>query len=285
MVKVSELISKRLIALSSAETAGTVENVIFDDKLTAGKLLKIYDDGGNDAETKYVELRRVKNTDSDACVIADKSFAFTDAGTRKTKENNPINKICFNQDGKVLGTVRDVVLENSAVKSILTDGEEFTPDKIISYSDKLIVINDTGKPIKTYKPKAARVPAPEKAAARKVSVHIAEQPQAIAQPAPAQQTAQQTAPTQQTAAAPEKTSDNVKLPSRVPPQNTTVISAPAQTENALSPYKFLIGKTLQKDIAADNGIIVLRKFAVIDETVIAAAKDHGKLVQLALHSD
>lgn len=274
MVKVGDLISKKLIALNSAEVAGTVKNAIFDAKLTKVVLLEIYDDSGADAEIKFVEASKIGNFDADetgdALVVSDKSSLMSEWTANAKTFNNPINKECFNQDGACFGTVRDVELRGVVVEKIVADKAEFTPDKILSLSDKLVIINDTGKPVKLKKPRKPKVPAPQKAENRKVTLHEVTLENVAAENTVAAQTEAQPA---------------VQLPARVPPENTLVTRTPAPDETAASPYKFLLGKTLTKDIRADNGVVVLRKFAVITDEVIASARDHGKLVQLALHAE
>lgn len=285
MLNVGDLISKKLIVLNSAESIGTVKDVIFDDRLTRVKLLEIYDDSGTDSEIKFVGTNKIKNfgADSetpDACVIADKSAVLSEWAANAKRRNNPINKECYNQDGACFGRVLDVVLSGATVEKIIAEKTEFTPDKILSHSDRLVIINDTGKPIKLYKPKRTVVPAPQSSAERKVTVHGTaggETPLPVRPQSTATATAQPAATNQSDAA--------VKLPARVPPENTLVTRTPVQDDSAPSPYKFLIGKTLTKDIAADNGVIILRKHAIINDEVIASARDHGKLVQLALHAE
>lgn len=273
MIKVGDLISKKLIILNSAYSAGTVKNVVFDAKLTAAKLLEIYDDKGEDAEIRYAAFGKIKSLGADACVIADKSHLLSESATLGKTPNNPINKECFNQDGKSLGFVKDVILDGAFVSSIIADNFEFPPENIVSYSDRLVIVNDSGKPVKLYKPKKTRVPSPNNAAGRKVTLHNV----SLTQVSPIQGSSTVSPTAAQT--------DAVKLPARVPPENTLVTHTPASEETAPNAYKFLIGKTLAKDIALDNGVVILRKHSVINDQIISSARDHGKLVQLALHAE
>ncbi|MDR2201511.1 MAG: PRC-barrel domain-containing protein [Clostridiales bacterium] len=268
MLKLSELLSKRLICLNSADFAGTISNIIFDQKLLAGKILKIYNDDGSETETGYVELKKVKNLEFDAGVISDRAYISREWDDSMGGAANPINCECFNQDGKALGVVRDVLLDGATVESILIDEKEFSPKNLLSYSDKLLIFNDTGAPIKLAKPKsrtaAVRTPAPEKA------------PQAAPE--------RQKTAAEQDKAATEKQSADVGIPSRVPPQNTVVTRTPPQNEQP-SPYKFLLGKRLSKNIRAENGALLLKEGSHITPDAIALMRSAGKLVQLALYAE
>ena len=288
MINLSDLLSKRIIILSDAHVAGILEDVVFNDTLTAAKLVKIYDDGGEDAETKYAEFKRLQNLDSDACTLTDKSYLLAE-GIASQTANNPISCEVFNQDGKLLGRVSDVILTDGKVQSLVIGEKEIEPNKILSRSKSLIIVNDTDKKIKLFRKKPPTVPKPEKVENAKVTVHAAAATTVAPTPAPTAAPAD-AAPTTETtvskfvvtgAAGDEKT---IQLPAKMPPENTLVTRTPSK-EESVSSYKFLIGKTLTKDIATDNGVIILRKDAVITDEVIASARSHNKLVQLALHAE
>ena len=287
MIKLSDLLSKRLIILNEARVAGIIEDVVFNDALTAARLVKIYDDGGDDAETKYAEFKKLLSLSSDACTLSDKSYLLT-LGASEEVRNNPTGSEVFNQDGKLLGRVSDVILSDNKVQSLLVGEKELEPSTILSRSKNLIIVNDTDKKIKLFRKKPLTVPKPEKAGSAKVSVHAATSPAVTVAPpttsaaeiATAETaTAKSIAPTSTT-----ETEKTIQLPTKMPPENTLVTRTPSKEESASS-YKFLIGKTLSKDIAADNGVIILRKEAVITDEVIASARSHNKLVQLALHAE
>ena len=289
MINLSDLLSKRLIILNEARVAGIIEDVVFNDTLTAARLVKIYDDGGEDAETKYAEFKKLQNLNSDACTLADKSY-LSMRGTENELRNNPAGSEVFNQDGKLLGRVSDVILNDGKVQSLVVGETELEPNKILSHSKNLIVINDSGKKIKLYHKKQLTVPKPEKTENAKVTVHAATTPTAI-EPSAAVSDTVAASPATETAiakfvvsGAAAETEKTIQLPTKMPPENTLVTRTPSKEENASS-YKFLIGKTLARDIAADNGVIILRKEAVITDEVIASARSHNKLVQLALHAE
>ncbi|MCL2375695.1 MAG: hypothetical protein FWC82_04150, partial [Firmicutes bacterium] len=114
---VSELVGKQLLSLSEAETIGTIENVLFDEKLKTAKTLKIYSENEDNPEICFVNFKAVKSFSFDACVISKKdALSFEWNTLLGTPSPSPMLWLCFNQDGKELGRVRDIELENSKVK-------------------------------------------------------------------------------------------------------------------------------------------------------------------------
>ena len=52
-----------------------------------------------------------------------------------------------------------------------------------------------------------------------------------------------------------------------------------------SAYAFLLGKKLSRTICAGDGTLVAAGGALVDENSILLARQHGKLVHLALYAD
>lgn len=273
MIRVSELLSKRLIALSTAEIIGTVSNIIFDEKLTKGLILKIYNDDGDDVSISYADLKKVKSFEEDACTVKDKSAIMYEWNSSIPPFNNPINCECYNQDGKVLGIVKDLILEENKVQSIIVGNTEFKPGELLSYSDQLLIINDTGKPYKLPKNKI-KIPKSDAPLNRKIVVHSLSENQ----PATGVKTFDSADKTEK----PEEVKTDIALPHKMPPLGQV---SPMPAENAQTPYSFLLGKTVSKDIFSDNGIIIIEDKSLVTSQIILAAKKAGKLVQLALHAE
>ncbi|MCL2061462.1 MAG: hypothetical protein FWH03_02440 [Firmicutes bacterium] len=259
MTKLSELAGKPLLALETAEIAGTVGGVLFDAKMRTARFLKIFCDSDTEPEFCYVEFRRVKNLSSDACVIDGRGVLSYEWNTAQPENTGVMNAVCYNQDGVFLGHVRDIVLSANLVQYIQTCRGEFTPAQILSYSEKVVVFNDTGKPVKLTRKKSA---VPLKRAAeltqQTVSVH---------------------------ADTPSAAETAVSRPSRVPPEATQVIRSPQKESSESGVYYFLLGKKISRPIKDEQGAILIKENAQITEDVIALARKHGKLVQLALYAD
>jgi hypothetical protein len=77
----------------------------------------------------------------------------------------------------------------------------------------------------------------------------------------------------------------VSLPARVPPQNTLVSRTPQTVAQDTAAYAFLLGKKVARDIYGENGRLVAKENALVTDDIIRAAKQGGKLVQLALYAD
>lgn len=264
MIKVSELISKRLVCLSTAEIVGTISNIIFDSKLNNGKLLEIYNDDENDAQLKYVELKKIKSSDYDAVTVADDNYLTSAWNTETSGIVNPINCECFNQDGKSLGYVRDIVLDGAKVVSILVDKIEFEPKLLMSYSKELIILNDSGKPIKLPKTRAS-VPLSTDTL-QVVKIH-------------------ENTTNDNNIKKDNEINDTISVPSKVSKENTVVTRTPNEDYDNKNQYSFLIGKTVNKDIVNNGGDIIIAKGVFISDATITLAKESGKLVQLALRAE
>lgn len=297
MIKVSELLSKQLICLSTASVAGTISNITFDPRLTRGKLLHLLNEDDTAPEIRFVELKRVSALNEDACVVKTDDCIINEWAAKVTGAANPMNCLGFNQDGKALGKVRDIVLDGVTVSKILLDDASFSPKDLLSYSDSLLIFNDTGKPYKLPHPKV-KVPLPKQgnSTVRLHSFNAPDVPKAaitdtsalnqaatpFEKPAFAQSTAQvefSDAPVLQKPIT-EKM-EKIDVPTKIPQSNTQVSRSPAMGETA---YKFLIGKPVHSDIVSADGRVLIASGTLVTEEVIRIARDTGKLVQLALRA-
>ena len=140
MYKVSELLGKPLLSLSEAEFLGTIGNIYFDDKMTKGTFLMLYT---LEEDVRFLPITKLINIDNDAAVVKN-SEGIT------LEENgivNPINSHAFNQDGKSLGIIKDVIMDGIKVVSFIIGEEAVTASNLIS-AGSLLIFNDSGKPIK-----------------------------------------------------------------------------------------------------------------------------------------
>ena len=274
MINASELIGKKLVCLNTAGIFGTVVNLIFDSKLRTARFLQIFSEDEAEPELQYAAFKSVKHFEFDACVIADKSAISYEWNTHTANVFNPINRDCFNQSGKLLGRVRDIVLDGCSIKTVLIDELEFSPALLLSYSEQALIFNDTGKPIRLIKKNRG---IPKNTGTSTVSVHRAEcgasaplsgkpisRPFALSEPPMGR--------------------DIISLPLRVPPEKTSVSRSPSK-ENGGGVYAFLLGKSLSRPLKDERGSILVQEKSTVTEDVIQTARQHGKLVQLALYVD
>ena len=187
----------------------------------------------------------------------------------------PINSQCYNQDGKSLGYVCDVILSGDKVTEIICEKASFAPSKLLALGNALCVFNDSDKPIKPPAParrkktKAAH-PAPNPAP-------NPEPPQNFAAPAPNPEPQQSPEPQPAPNSAPLAQS-NVETPAT--PQSVTVTRTPGEP---VKDYGFLMGKPVHSDIIS-HGRVLIPAGSVVDENVIEYARRENKLVQLALQA-
>lgn len=242
MIKVSEFLGKRLISLADAKTVGCVCNVWFDSRLRYAKTIEVLSDEDEFPERTFIELRNV-TCGNDAAVIKHSVYANT-YNLASATITGIINKNCYNQSGTYLGKVTDVILNNRNVEKIVCENGEFTPKQLLSISRDIIIFNDSGKPIKLYKPK---VPAPldSKVINAEVSLHRQER---------------------------------VQTPTA--PVNVTVTRTPG---DPVKDYSFLMGKSVRSPIISGGKVLIPQGTTVTQATIDLARKEN-KLVQLALRA-
>jgi sporulation protein YlmC with PRC-barrel domain len=278
MYKLSELIGKQAITLLDANVQGTIVNAYFDKTLTKCRYVVLLEE---DADNRYyVELKNLSAFSGDAAVVR----CIDDIKTQPLGNFvfAPINLPTFNQDGKSLGTVRDVNMEGAKVLSFVTEEGEIPVSTLLSHSEKMLVFNDTGKVIKLKKP-LQKSPAPElktpSNSEGEKQIHY------FGENAPSFQSENvPSLPVGIVATAmEEKDVPTVALP----PKAASVQrgdNSDAKNQNDMSKYAFLMGKRVQRDIFGTNGGLIARENEMISERTILLAKENGKLVALALHS-
>lgn len=180
MTKISDLLGKPLISLADAMNVGYISNVFFDKKLTRAKAAEITSDEDERPEYTYLRFSSLR-CDGDAAVIKALSPSAL-AGGQAESFPCPINCKGFNQSGKDLGYIRDVILERTRVTGIVCDKATFTPRELLSVSSNMCIFNDTGAPIKIAKPRPSKPktpPAPKRTVLPENAVFIPPAPQSV----------------------------------------------------------------------------------------------------------
>lgn len=276
MVKVSELLSKQLICLDTATIEGTICNITFDTHLSVGKCLELFCEDESSPEKKFVQLKNVTSLNQDAAIVKSSDSIFYEWQAEEGGFN-PINCLCYNSDGGSLGTVRDIILEGTRVEKIVLTSCEFTPKELLSYSDNLLIFNDTGKLIKLARPKP-KMPKPVDFAS--ATLHY--------DPSLAQDflpnSAQNSAATIDNIFLAQEAKPTATTPVFIPPQSTKVLHSPQATPNTEDSYKFLLGKVVHLGIADNSGKIIIPENITVTPETITTARACGKIVQLALRA-
>lgn len=264
MYKISTVVSKQVVSLCGATVLGTVVDVLFHPSLKRAQSLLLMDCEENDEAYLVLPVQRVSALDGDAVVV--KTLTAPLAAT-KEPSNNPVNLPCYNQDGKSLGVLVDVELdERFKTTAFVTNNHRYPADTLLSFSEKLAIFNDTGAPIKLPRPKAR----PPRQQDKDVKVQVNAQTAGI-------QSWQNAAQAYDGKAyAPDRNYNaGIALPK--------VISSPPPDLGAPD-FSFLLHKRLARALYASDGRLIAPQDCVITEAVILDAGRENKLVQLALRA-
>lgn len=284
MYKVSELLGKPLISVNDAQITGTISNIFFNEKLSTGMYVSVIND---DFNTAVIPLKYIVNSDYDAAVVKD--FKTADNPDLMT---GPINLFAFNQDGKELGIIKDVIMEGVNVIELVTDNGKFPSSRVLSRSESLVIINDTDAPVRAKKKKPAKASAKARAdrrgknesqdfSSKNSMLPPVSADNSVAFPFSSQIFDGETLYTPLTASKEGGYRNDEKIELPAIPRNTYV-NPPSSGEGY--DYKFLLNKRLQKTILGAQGQPIAKENALVTQEIIDRARKAGKLVQLALHS-
>ena len=181
----------------------------------------------------------------------------------------------------------DITLDGFSVTEINVGELAFSPDAVLSSSDDVMIVNDTGEKIRLVPPKT-RIPDPVEAAGIKAVISSAA-PKATAMPevAPSRSAIDGEAEPSDETPGGENAPDIPEkpiLPGKIPYSNVSVTKSPLTGDAKRAGYAFLIGKLVTKTLTADDGGIVVEAGSRVTEDDLSRTEQAGKLVQLALHT-
>jgi len=145
--KLSELIGKPLFALNDAVIGGIIKDIGFDKHLNYAKCLIVDTQNPNDLQKKFVHFRDITDSQNDAVVIRYCENIHASWDVYYNKIYCPFQKNVYNQNGRYLGKLTEVVLQKSKVVGIKIDDKDYDYTLIHTISDNAICINDSGKKI------------------------------------------------------------------------------------------------------------------------------------------
>lgn len=134
MKRITDQLSKPVVAASEGVTAGIVINLFTDKKLAKIRGYKVVNDESDEA--KLLPLRRLLG-DADALTV--KSVA---ALTPAAFPECPLGAKVFDTAGALLGTLRDLLFDpqSSAVLSLVVDQAELPAEDVLSFSKDTVVL-------------------------------------------------------------------------------------------------------------------------------------------------
>ena len=159
MYKLSEIIGKSVIGTFEAKNVGTLMNALFDRSLTKIRWFEVLSDDETDAERTYFEPPAVSAMNGDAVMLKNCGKLTGRFSLAPVFVPAPVNAAAYSPTGKALGRVTDLTLDGFSVRSISVGDREFPPEAVLSRSDDVIIINDTGEKIRLVPPKI-KVPDP-----------------------------------------------------------------------------------------------------------------------------
>lgn len=137
MILITEIISKPVLCLSCIAAAGTVENAVFDKKLSKIAYLCVFNE--KSGETKYLASKNILNAQNNAVTV--KSTVFEGYVT----PNSPLKAPLYDCEGTLLGIIEDIALDNELKTLYVTcGGKQIKQEEIISFSPEFAVFAENG---------------------------------------------------------------------------------------------------------------------------------------------
>ena len=153
MLKVSQLITLPIINIYNLKIEGHVEKVVFDHNKKSLELLKIYDESREIYKIiKFKDIFSISNT---AIFIknASKITLYENAEYLFENLSNPINAPAFSLNNELIGLISDICInQKGLISSILINTKEYSVNKIVGFSNDLLLLSDTHINIKKFKP-------------------------------------------------------------------------------------------------------------------------------------
>ena len=137
MEKVSNLISKKVISIEEGKLVGYVLNVFFDNDVKKYLGVVVVDD---ESENTFLLNKEDIICSGQDCIMIENSFKLQYEITLQL--NNPIGKCVYDMNGQNLGFVKDVEINGSVVKKIITDRCEFLQKFIYCAGDDFIILGN-----------------------------------------------------------------------------------------------------------------------------------------------
>lgn len=153
MLKLSEIISLPIINLFELKIEGTVENVYIHPTTRKITYLKIYNEERD--EYSVLELKNIYKIGKDAVLIANsnKLTLFENKELILEKMVCPLNSLCFDLSGNILGKINEINIEKNTLHSIETEQNSYPATNIYGLSNAVTLIGNNKVKINRFSPK------------------------------------------------------------------------------------------------------------------------------------
>ncbi|MDR0850122.1 MAG: hypothetical protein LBN07_01400 [Christensenellaceae bacterium] len=242
----SELLSKTVIDINSAQLLGTAKALCFDETLKRLETIITFSD---DTETDIsVNPKHIYSVGSSAIMVKDSSpLMFENFMLGK---NNPLGSVAYNLEGELLGKINEVELTPKySTKKVFVCGAPYDISQILSINNNTVLINTSGKKLVR---KSNLLKRASKAENIKASIMPIEAPPKIEVP------------------------KNYNKP--------YIVDASPTPERVIVGQSFLVGRKATKTIYGINNEILVKKEGNITQKIIETAILHSKLNELAVFS-
>lgn len=149
MIKLTEIINKPIISISSGVILGAVENAVFNKKLCLTHL-SVFDREKSNAV--LIPASRILHAENNAVIIKNITISNSTA-----QVNCPLNATVYLYDGSIYDTVNEIILNKDfSLKEIrCAGGKLITYENIISFSKNAVIVcfcEETAQQLKKIKP-------------------------------------------------------------------------------------------------------------------------------------
>jgi uncharacterized protein YrrD len=310
MINLTDIISKPVICLSSATTLGTIENAVFDKKLSKVSFLCIFDE--ELGEKKYIPVSSIINATNNAVTVKSGMYC-----QKEIQPNSPLKAEIYDCEGNAEGYISDIALdEELKVVEILTSVRTvIKPQNIVSFSPAAAVFYKEGqKPL--YVNRIKNKPVKKSAAEAEIYPEKTEkeekQKNALSGENKSENNCENTA-AEENLIDLEKGQENLKNPDILSNEDNThklnqntknitennqqpdipayqtvadnfLSAIPIRFINIVPPYNYLIGRKIVSDIYDENRKIIAAKDSLVTMNTVDICRRHNRLMTLAKNS-
>lgn len=279
MIKLTDILTKPVINISTSTQEGIISNGIFDEHYKKLCYLSIFDNDEN-LEERVISTKSILSNGENALTIKDDRNLFL-YSTMKNDTNKPscINFSVYTFLGKKLGKVQDIFLdEKFNVISLLVDNKEIDIKNLISCGINTIIVQDEKEKfnIKSLK---SRHNCGQKIQALKIKteqrVFILDEENQKNDNILVQNVENLTTQTPIT----NQISPNSNLPTTLEtiPKNKPIHTTP---NLLVANYNLLVGRKVDKNIYSSTNELIAKKNTKISESTILKARVFNKTREL-----
>ena len=249
MKRITDILSKEIVAACQGVIAGIVTNAYTDGKLSKIRGYKVSSEERDDGQ--MLPLRRLLG-EGDALVVRDVC-----ALRESTAAECPLGAKVFDTSGICLGVLRDLLFDetNGTIASLIADEKEISPDRVVAFGKRAVVLRAPCHDRILFRKRSAISP-DKKQAKREAKADLEPRP-LLAEPIESQ----------------------VEEIVREEKEKLTT-----EDESFLfRDYAFLLGRRVTKSIGSE-GEVIARADEVVTPDVILKARERGRLVELTVNS-